>query len=459
MKINLFHLLTVVFVLSYSLIKPQKIPMDKNSIKIITLDPGHFHAALVQKSMYDQIDPTVYVYAPVSEDVQNHLNLVNGYNTRMENPTHWKEVVYTGPDYFEKMLKEKRGNVVIISGNNERKTEYIKASVDAGLNVLADKPMAINASDFELLKQSFDSANKNGVLLYDIMTERSEITNILQKEFAQLPEVFGTLEKGTPRHPAIVNEGIHNFYKFVSGSVLKRPAWFFDVSQQGEGLVDITTHLVDLVQWECFPEQSLDYKKDIQVLSARRWETKFTPSQFKTITGLTSYPDYLNKYLKDTVLHDYCNGEIIYKIKGVYTKITSIWNYKAPEDAGDSYNSIIRGTKSCLIIRQGAQQNYQPTLYVEPAAGADLILFEKALQDGVKKISRKYEGVTIRKLSSSWEVVIPMKYKVGHEAHFAQVMERFLEYLADGKLPGWEVPNMLAKYYTTTKALELAKQN
>jgi hypothetical protein len=27
----------------------------------------------------------------------------------------------------------------------------------------------------------------------------------------------------------------------------------------------------------------------------------------------------------------------------------------------------------------------------------------------------------------------------------------------DGKLPEWEVPNMIAKYYTTTKALEIAK--
>ncbi len=433
--------------------------MNKNSIKIITLDPGHFHAALLQKSMYAQIDPSVYVYAPAGDDVQNHLKLVNSYNTRIDNPTNWKEIVYTGGDYFEKMLKDKTGNVVVIAGNNEKKTEYIKASIDAGLNVLADKPMVINTSDFELLKQSFNSARVKGVLLYDIMTERSEITNILQKEFSLLPRVFGTLEKGTAEHPAIVNEGVHNFYKYVSGSVLKRPAWFFDVTQQGEGLVDITTHIVDLVQWECFPGQILDYSKDIQVLSARRWPTEFTPEQFNSVTGLKDYPDFLKKYLRDSILCDYCNGEINYRIKGVYTKIISIWNYKAPEGAGDSYNSVIRGTKSNLVIRQGAEQNYKPTLYIEPVAGTDLISFEKALEESVKIISDKYEGVQIRKLSSKWEVVVPEKYKVGHEKHFAQVMDRFLKYLADGKLPDWEVPAMLAKYYTTTKALELALKN
>ncbi|WP_304379597.1 putative oxidoreductase C-terminal domain-containing protein, partial [uncultured Parabacteroides sp.] len=35
--------------------------------------------------------------------------------------------------------------------------------------------------------------------------------------------------------------------------------------------------------------------------------------------------------------------------------------------------------------------------------------------------------------------------------------EHFLDYLKDGKLPDWEVSNMLAKYYTTTSALDMAK--
>ena len=51
----------------------------------------------------------------------------------------------------------------------------------------------------------------------------------------------------------MTKESVHYFSKLVSGAPLKRPAWFFDTAQQGEGLVDITTHLVDLVQWACFP--------------------------------------------------------------------------------------------------------------------------------------------------------------------------------------------------------------
>lgn len=61
--------------------------------------------------------------------------------------------------------------------------------------------------------------------------------------------------------------------------------------------------------------------------------------------------------------------------------------------------------------------------------------------------------------ASTWKVNIPDKYKVGHEAHFGQITEKFLDYLRDGKLPEWEVPNMIAKYYTTTSALKLALKN
>ena len=71
----------------------------------------------------------------------------------------------------------------------------------------------------------------------------------------------------------------------VSGSPLIRPAWFFDVEQQGEGIVDVTTHLVDLVQWECFPEQSLKVS-DIKMVAARRWPTLISKDEFKGVTGL-----------------------------------------------------------------------------------------------------------------------------------------------------------------------------
>ncbi len=434
-----------------------KIP---NAIRLITLDPGHFHAALVQKSGYEDVDSVVHVYAPDGQDLTLHLDKIQGYNTRPDNPTHWKETVYRGADFLDKMLanKPQTGDVVVMAGNNRLKTDYIGQTVGAGFNVLADKPMVISASNFDKLKQAFATAAKNKVLLYDIMTERHEITTRLQRAFSLQPTVFGTLERGTPDNPAVTKESVHHFYKNVSGSVLTRPAWFMDVAQQGEGIVDVTTHLVDLVQWECFPEQVLDYQNDIRLTSARRWTTDMTKSQFAAITKQTTFPDYLKKdVVNDSVLRVYSNGEINYQLRGVHARVSVTWAYKAPEGAGDTHYSILRGTKANLIIRQGAEQQYKPTLYIEAVAGSNGL--ESSLKAALPVIQRDYPGVDVKKTTTGWEVTIPDKYKEGHEAHFGRVMENYLAYLKAGKLPDWEVPNMIAKYYTTTQALELAKKS
>ena len=429
-----------------------------NEVILMTLDPGHFHAALVQRTMYPQVNPVVFVYAPEGNDLNLHLSRIEGFNTRADNPTNWILEIYRGDDFFERMIAERKGNVMITAGNNRLKTEYIKRAVEAGFNVLADKPMVINTQNFELLKQAFETAEQNSVLLYDIMTERSAITNVLQREFSLLSEVFGTLEKGTPDNPSVVLEGVHHFFKYVSGSRLRRPTWYFDVEQQGEGIVDVTTHLVDLVQWKCFPNVILS-PSDVNISSARRWTTDMTIEQFTAVTAHPDFPDYLRKDVRDDTLRVFSNGEINYSLKGIHARVTAIWNYVAPEGGDDTFFSLMRGTKANLVIRQGAEQGFRPVLYIEPVGNVDLVAFEKTLTDNMPKIHANYPGVGLNKVETGWEVVIPQHFFIGHEAHFGQVLERFLQYLVDGKLPDWEVPNMITKYYTIIRALEIAKRN
>jgi predicted dehydrogenase len=425
-------------------------------VKLITLDPGHFHAALVQKSTLSDIDPNVHVYAPQGPDVQSHLSKIDAYNHRKDDPTHWNELVYTGNDFFNKMIAEKKGNVVVMAGNNQKKTEYIKRSIDAGFNVLGDKPMAIDNQHFQMLKSAFADAAKKKLVLYDIMTERYEITNTLQREFAAISEVFGQLKKGTPKNPAVEMESVHYFYKYVSGSVLSRPAWFFDVKQQGEGLQDVGVHLVDLTQWECFPDKIIDYKKDIQLTNAKRWPSEITLSQFKAITKLNGFPKFLkSNIVKDTILKVYANGSVNYKLFGTNIKLTAKWAYSAPPGSGDSQYSVLHGTKADLFVRQGATEKFTPVLYIEPLVNN--MAYENALMEKLKIVQDKYPGIEVKKLAKGWEVIIPEKYKDGHEAHFGRVTEKYLDYLRNGTMPKWEVPNMIAKYYTTTTALALAK--
>src|SRR5665647_1969159 len=426
-------------------------------VKLITVDPGHFHAALVQKSMYDQVSPDVHVYAPESPDYKQHLGRITSYNTRAVNPTSWNEIVYTGPDFFEKMISEKAGNVVVLSGNNKKKAEYIMKSINAGINVLADKPMIISPEDFPALEVAFSTAKEKGVLLYDIMTERYEVTTILQKLLSQKAEVFGTLETGTREEPAVTKVSVHHFSKIVSGSPLLRPAWFFDVKQQGEGIVDVTAHLVDLVQWECFPEQILT-PSDISMLSAKRWPTLISKEEFKGVTGLENFPDYLLKDAKDGKISVFSNGEMIYQIKGVFAKVSVEWKYQAPPGGGDTHYSVMHGTKCDLIIKQGAEEKFLPTLYIDNIKGTTMKDFISGLKDIVRTLP--YDSLQVESVNATTlKLDVPKKYRVSHEEHFGQVTSKFLEFIKAGKLPEWEVPGMITKYYTTTSALKLAREN
>ena len=428
----------------------------EGKVRLMNLDPGHFHAALVQKTMYESVDPVVYVYAPDGPEVESYLKRIEDYNTRSGNPTSWEEKVYTGDDFLEKMLMEKQGNVMVVSGNNALKTEYILKTVQNGIHVLADKPMVISPDKFPMLEKAFATARKKEVLLYDIMTERHEITTMLQKEFSLLPEVFGELQVGSPKLPAITKESVHHFSKIVSGKPLIRPPWFFDTEQQGEGIVDVTTHLVDLVQWEAFPEVVLE-KEDVQIISSKRWTTGLTTEMFQKVTGLDSYPSFLKKDVDGSILRVYSNGEINYTLKGVHARVSVIWNFQAPEGTGDTHNSTMRGSKCELMIRQGEAEGYKPTLYIMPTYIDSPDEFRKALKLGTQQLAVKYPGLAIEEIDElTWRVEIPDSYKVGHEAHFGQVTKKYLDYLSKGKLPEWEIPNMIVKYYTTTEGLKQA---
>ncbi len=424
-------------------------------VQLITLDPGHFHAALVQKSMIEGVDPVVHVYAPAGPELDRHLALIEGFNTRAEQPTRWETKVHASPDYLEEMLRERPGNVVVVSGNNGRKSRYILECVKAGLNVMADKPMAIDPEGFALIEEAYRVAAEKKILLLDIMTERHEITTMLQKELSRFPNVFGELDKGTPENPAVTKESVHHFSKLVNGAPLQRPPWFFDPQQQGEAIVDVTTHLVDLVQWECFPDQTLA-DSDVEILSAKSWPTAITSAEFKQVTGLDAWPDYL-KPLVDAkgVLQTPANGELNYTLRGVHAKVSVLWKFEAPAGAGDTHDSLLRGSKASLHIRQGPEQGYKPVLYVEPADGGDA--WKNALTTAVSKLADRWPGLFVKDLGGKWEVVIPARFKVGHEAHFGQVTANYLDYLRGKPVPAWEVPNTLVKYRTLMQAWKLSR--
>ena len=436
----------------------QKLPGDgRATVRLMTLDPGHFHASLVQKEMYPGVSKTVTVYAPLGPDLVEHLNRIIRFNARPENPTSWQLDVHTGPDFLERMLKERPGNVVVLSGRNRGKIDRIKASVEAGLNVLSDKPWVIRAEDLPKLESALATTATKGLVAYDIMTERYEITSMLQKDLVNDPAVYGNQLPGSEQEPGVYMESVHHLMKMVAGAPNLRPAWFFDVLQQGEGLTDVGTHLVDLVTWTLYPRTLLDYRKDVRILAAKRWPTVLTRPEFQQVTGEKDFPAFLRDEVKDDRLQYFCNTQVAYTVRGTHVKLDVLWNYEAPAGGSDTHLAVYRGSKARIEVRQKGEKTNRPELYVVPNAPADRAAISAALNNKVQAWQREYAGVAVEDAGQGIRVTIPDKYRVSHEAHFAQVTERFLHYMKEPKsLPAWENANMLAKYYTTNAGVQLS---
>ncbi len=429
-------------------------------VRLMTLDPGHFHAALIQKEMYPGVAPRVDVYAPQGWDLDEHLKRVAAYNKRADQPTTWQMEVHTGDYFVDRMLKERPGNAVIMSGRNRPKIDRITRSVDAGLHVLADQPWLLASTEMPKLAAVLAAADAKGVIAYDIMTERFEITTILQRALVNERAVFGEIIKGTAQEPGVYMESVHHLMKVVSGAPNIRPAWFFDAAEQGEGLNDIGTHLVDLVQWTLFPGRALDYRSDFVVTGAHRWPTLIPEAEFQRVTGGQRFGANLSSSVKNGTLEYFANTLVSYAVRGVHTTLNVIWDWEAPAGGGDTHFAFYRGTRAKIEVRQTKADKYLTELFVVPATPALKADVLRATQAAIAILARTHPGIGVEERGAEIHITVPAALRDGHEAHFAQVATNFLGYVRDRRtLPAWERPNMLAKYFVTTVGTEVSRRS
>lgn len=422
---------------------------EQRQTRLITCNPGHFHAALLQKEMMPGISPWAYVYAPLDSDLLTHLGRIASFNTRAANPTNWQLEIYAGADAFERMLHERPGDVVILSGRNRGKIDLIRAAVEAGLHVLADKPWILETGDLPKLEATLHAAAARGVVAYDAMTQRFEAACILQRELVNDAEIFGSPLSGSPEEPAVRMESVHFLLKRVAGVPNLRPAWFFDAAEQGEGLSDVGTHLVDQVQWILFPEQAIEYARDIAVISGTRHPTILTAEQFRAVTG--AYPK------NEGLLRYDCNNSVVYTLRHIHVAIDVRWCLEAEPGGGDTHLAVFRGSGATVELRQGKEENYRPEVYVIPARPERFSALVTAVRRRVALLQNAWPGVVAEEQGTRVHVTIPEEHRIGHEAHFGRLAARFFDYVRNpGTLPPWEAPCMTAMYYVTTAGVEVA---
>src|SRR5437588_1315537 len=111
---------------------------------LIVVDPGHFHAALVQKEMYPNLSAEAHVYAPLGPDLIDYLGRIARFNSRADRPTDWRLAVYAAADFETRLAQEPPGGVAGIAGRNRPKIVRVAGAVEAGAHGSADAAAAIS---------------------------------------------------------------------------------------------------------------------------------------------------------------------------------------------------------------------------------------------------------------------------------------------------------------------------
>ena len=416
---------------------------DTAKVQLLFLQPAHFHAALILKYPNEELDSELLVFAESESSYSAFKELINQYNAEEVCSKLWKLTEFHGEHYLEKAFKNNQAQAVVLAGNNSRKIDFIEQAVSHHRAVFADKPLVIDVKGYNKLKKVFQ---KKG-FVFDMMTERYAVKNQIIKHLVSDLDFSGgiVIQDGKP---SISFESTHHFIKNVAGKALLRPAKYYNVEEQGEGIVDVTAHFIDLAQWILSSEQSICIEEDIQEIRSEKWSTPINKNEFYLSTGLSDFPEYLDKYVNDQgVLEIYSNGKIEYLFKKYPISISVDWDIMDKEGHGDCLFAQFL-THSCLIeIKPDA--NHISSIYLTPTRAIGD--FEKKLERTLGSI-QEFTGLKIEKQADSFKIIIPKSLYLAHEDHFSKVLKQFLTYRKEG-LPDWEKTFMLTKYYLTTHAL------
>ena len=196
------------------------------------------------------------------------------------------------------------------------------------------------------------------------------------------------------------------------------------------------------------------------MLAAQRWPTWIPEEDFRRVTGDTRFPADLSAAIKNGKLEYYANTLVTYTVRGIHTKLNVIWDWEAPPGSGDTHFAFYKGTRARVEVRQTKADRFLPELYVVPNTAALKPQVFAAVQSKIAALQKAHPGIAVHDRGAEIHVSVPDALRDGHEAHFAQVTTNFLKYLRHRQtLPGWERPNMVAKYYVTTVGAELSRKS
>jgi predicted dehydrogenase len=422
---------------------------------LVFLDPGHFHAALTLRERHPLVRDEIVVYAPTAEhaggaELAEFLTLVEAFNGRRERPTRWQPVVRTDADPLGRLVKDRPGDVAILAGRNDRKMALARRLHDAGLHVLADKPWLTSAEALPDVRHVLSG----GARVMEMMTGRHASTSSVANRLVGDRDIFGEFATGDAA-PAIRLASVHHLEKVVNGAPLRRPAWYFDVRVQGDGLADIPTHLVDQAQ-RFVATHGVAPDKRLELVAARRWSTPVPRALFTRVTGVGDFPAEVRGAVDGDVLDYAGNAELAFRLGGIGAHLITRWDLTEPPGGGDAHSATITGTDACVRIEQGPATGFRRRLWVEPRGSGTRL--ETALNRAVAAWQSEHPGLAVVASPDGFEVRAPAGPGTAHEAQFPLVLDEFLRSLDRGPWPDSRATETLAKYELLARARVLVRE-
>ena len=323
---------------------------------------------------------------------------------------------------------------------------------DAGFHVLADKPWLANPTGLEDLRHPLSG----GALAVEMMTGRHDITSILTRKLVSERDVFGGFDVDSAQ-PAIEISSVHHLEKTVDGRPLRRPAWYFDIRVQGDGLADIPTHMVDQAQRLVAAASGNDPHPSpaLELITARTWTTQVPRALFARVTGSLAFPLELSDVVSGEELAYRGNAELSFRLGAVTAALDTRWELSAPPGGGDTHRSVIRGTRAEILVEQHEGTGFRRRLSVVPLREMGRV--RAALEHSVAAWQGAHPGLAVSDAGSTWEIKVPSVLDVGHERHFPLMLADFLSLLEDGRVPHDLAASTLAKYTLLAQASATAR--
>ncbi|MDP6342322.1 MAG: putative oxidoreductase C-terminal domain-containing protein [Alphaproteobacteria bacterium] len=411
---------------------------------LLVFDPGHFHAALLLSRRNSRVDRTVHLYAPPGPDVEKFIALIESFNERQEAPTDWRLDHHIGPDALAALIAERRGGIVILAGRNGPRLALMHRLHDEGFHVLADKPWLTDSGALPHL----EAITTGPPLAVDIMTGRHSAFGRLRSAVLATPSVFGALGAGTER-PALEFTSRHHLLKLVGGRPLQRPAWFYDVTVQGDGLVDIQSHYVDQAQWIIAPEHRLQADRDVEIISAERWTTPVPLDLFRESTGEETFPEYLRPLVEGGQLQLACNGRIDYRLCGVRVRQHCEWGLREAVGGGDIQGFTARGETAELTIDHGPDTGFRPRMRLA-------LDDDRTIELALGQWRAEFPGLEVRADDDGYLLGLPPASEAGHEDQFPLMLDQFLDLVDAAGWPGELAARIRCRYTLLARALDFA---